>query len=100
MANALGIEEIMRGNLSCDSGELNIVQYFKIGVQLSYVLPFGMLYLPFLIAISKRKKERKLYEDSFFTLYLADGVIVSDFIYFPLSFGKHQLTFSLCDDKK
>lgn len=61
----------------CDSGETNLQQYVKFGMQLTYVLPFGMLYLIFMMKILKRRRQRDLFEDSFFTLHLADGVIVS-----------------------
>ncbi|CAO4378884.1 unnamed protein product [Caenorhabditis nigoni] len=80
MSSPQVVEDLLRQMIGCDSGESNFLQYTKFGLQLAYVLPFGLLYLSFMITIIKRKKDRDLFEDSFFTLHLADGVITLYFL--------------------
>lgn len=77
MAEPNKANEILRDKMSCDSGEADVIQFIKFGLQLCYVLPFGLLYISFMVTILKKRKSRELFEDSFFTLYLVDGVVVS-----------------------
>ncbi|CAP27019.1 Protein CBR-SRG-29, partial [Caenorhabditis briggsae] len=86
MGDPQAIIELLRENVSCNSGESNQIQYFKYGIQLIYVLPLGLLYLSFMITIMKRKKDRELFDDSFFTLLLADGTITLYFLMVDTSF--------------
>ncbi|KAF1751972.1 hypothetical protein GCK72_018526 [Caenorhabditis remanei] len=86
MSTPDAVDLILRQNIGCDSGESDALQYLKFGLQLAYVLPFGLLYLSFMITIVKRKKDRELFEDSFFTLHLADGIITLYFLISDTSF--------------
>ncbi|UMM34169.1 hypothetical protein L5515_007359 [Caenorhabditis briggsae] len=44
--------EYLRARISCDSGDTDVSQYTKFGIQLVYVLPFAFLYFSFLMAIT------------------------------------------------
>lgn len=69
--------DYLRDKISCDSGDSDFSQYVKFGLQLSYLMPFGLLYLSFMIAIVKRRGHHEVFEDSFFALHLVDGAVVS-----------------------
>ncbi|PIC25820.1 hypothetical protein B9Z55_018603 [Caenorhabditis nigoni] len=75
MSDPKTVSEVLRQNIQCYSGEPDEIQYVKFAIQLSYLLPFGLLYISFLIKIARKKKDRDLFEDSFFSLQLADGII-------------------------
>ncbi|ULT88358.1 hypothetical protein L3Y34_007511 [Caenorhabditis briggsae] len=75
MSDPKAVSEVLRQNIQCYSGEPDEIQYVKFAIQLSYLLPFGLLYISFLIKIARKKKARDLFEDSFFTLQFADGII-------------------------
>ncbi|PIC25819.1 hypothetical protein B9Z55_018603 [Caenorhabditis nigoni] len=90
MSDPKTVSEVLRQNIQCYSGEPDEIQYVKFAIQLSYLLPFGLLYISFLIKIARKKKDRDLFEDSFFSLQLADGIItlfflVSDTVFIRLT---------------
>uniref|UniRef100_A0A1I7UVR2 Serpentine receptor class gamma n=1 Tax=Caenorhabditis tropicalis TaxID=1561998 RepID=A0A1I7UVR2_9PELO len=82
----MSMEELLRPFVGCDSGESDTVQIMKFCLQLAYVLPFGFLYLSFMITIVKRRKDRELFEDSFFTLHIVDGIITLYFLISDIGF--------------
>ncbi|KAF1760505.1 hypothetical protein GCK72_008754 [Caenorhabditis remanei] len=75
MADTNSANDALRSSANCDSGDSDASQYIKFCIQLAYILPFGYLYSSFLITIIRKKKDRELFGDSFFTLHLVDGIV-------------------------
>uniref|UniRef100_A0A1I7UVQ7 Serpentine receptor class gamma n=2 Tax=Caenorhabditis tropicalis TaxID=1561998 RepID=A0A1I7UVQ7_9PELO len=78
--------EFLRARISCDSGDTDFSQYMKFGIQLGYVVPFGLLYFSFLMAILRRRRHCEVFEDSFFALHAVDGVLTLTFLILDISF--------------
>ncbi|EFO94363.1 hypothetical protein CRE_13312 [Caenorhabditis remanei] len=86
MADTNSANDALRNSASCDSGDSDASQYIKFCIQLAYILPFGYLYSSFLITIIRKKKDRELFGDSFFTLHLVDGIVSLLFLLLDISF--------------
>ncbi|CAP27018.1 Protein CBR-SRG-27 [Caenorhabditis briggsae] len=80
--------EYLRARISCDSGDTDVSQYTKFGIQLVYVLPFAFLYFSFLMAIVRRRNHCEIFEDSFFALHLVDGIVTILFLVLDISFTR------------
>uniref|UniRef100_A0A8R1DVE2 Serpentine receptor class gamma n=1 Tax=Caenorhabditis japonica TaxID=281687 RepID=A0A8R1DVE2_CAEJA len=86
MADAEAAEIILRESMSCDSGDSDLSQYLKFAIQLGYVLPAGFLYASFMATILRKRRNRELFHDSFFTLYLLDGAVTLTFLLIDILF--------------